>query len=80
MNWIRRNEQSMLAARARASSVLPTPGTSSIRTCPSASKRDDGQLDDFGLAQDDRTDVLQEPVQQRHQLVGGRSGHLGRLG
>src|SRR4051812_32011990 len=38
VNWIRRNEQSILAARARASRVLPTPGTSSISTCPSASR------------------------------------------
>ena len=38
VNWIRRKEQSILAAMARARSVLPTPGTSSIRTCPSASR------------------------------------------
>ena len=38
VNWIRRNEQSILAAMARASSVLPTPGTSSISTWPSASR------------------------------------------
>jgi hypothetical protein len=30
VNWIRRTEQSMLRARAFASMVLPTPGTSSI--------------------------------------------------
>lgn len=37
VNWIRRTEQSMERARALASMVLPTPGTSSISRCPSAS-------------------------------------------
>ena len=36
VNWIRRNEQSIDRAIALASIVLPTPGTSSIRMCPSA--------------------------------------------
>ena len=36
VNWIRRNEQSIERAIALASIVLPTPGTSSIRRCPSA--------------------------------------------
>ena len=69
MNWIRRNEQSMLAARARASSVLPTPGHVLDQDVPLGQQRDHGQLDDLGLAQDDRADVLQQPVQQRHQFV-----------
>ena len=34
---MRANEQSSERARARASVVLPTPGTSSTSTCPSAS-------------------------------------------
>ena len=38
VNWILRKEQSILAASARASRVFPTPGTSSIRTWPSASR------------------------------------------
>src|SRR3954469_16036419 len=37
VNWIRRTEQSMLRASALLSIVLPTPGTSSMRRCPSAS-------------------------------------------
>src|SRR5436309_5994973 len=36
VNWMRRNEQSMDRARALASMVLPTPGTSSMREWPSA--------------------------------------------
>ena len=38
VNWMRRTEQSMERARALASIVLPTPGTSSIRRWPSASR------------------------------------------
>ena len=49
VNWMRRNEQSMLAARARARSVLPTPGTSSIRTWPSASRATTASLMTSGL-------------------------------
>ena len=37
MNWMRWNEQWMLRARDFASRVLPTPGTSSMRTWPSES-------------------------------------------
>ena len=35
MHWMRLNEQPTLAASARASIVLATPGTSSSRMCPS---------------------------------------------
>src|SRR6266508_2922828 len=38
VNWMRRTEQSIDRASALASIVLPTPGTSSIKTCPSASR------------------------------------------
>ncbi len=37
MNWMRRTEQPSVRAMALASTVLPTPGTSSISRCPSAS-------------------------------------------
>jgi hypothetical protein len=37
VNWIRRTEQSTDRASVLASRVLPTPGTSSISRCPSAS-------------------------------------------
>ena len=37
VSWTRANEQSSERASARASVVLPTPGTSSTSTCPSAS-------------------------------------------
>ncbi len=37
VNWTRRTEQSTERASAFASIVLPTPGTSSISRCPSAS-------------------------------------------
>ncbi len=39
MNWMRRTVASTDAASARASIVLPTPGTSSMRRCPSASRQ-----------------------------------------
>ena len=38
VNWMRRTEQSVDRASALASIVLPTPGTSSISTWPSASR------------------------------------------
>ena len=37
VNWTRRTEQSIERASALANLVLPTPGTSSISRCPSAS-------------------------------------------
>ncbi len=37
VNWMRPTEPPTLAAKALASVVLPTPGTSSRSTCPSAS-------------------------------------------
>ena len=37
MNWMRWKVRSNVLARACASVVFPTPGTSSIRTCPRAS-------------------------------------------
>ena len=39
VNWMRRTVASTEAARARASMVLPTPGTSSMSRCPSASRQ-----------------------------------------
>ncbi len=36
VNWIRLKEQSRDRARAWASVVFPTPGTSSIKRCPRA--------------------------------------------
>ena len=38
VNWTRFHEQSIEAASALARLVLPTPGTSSIKRCPSASR------------------------------------------
>ena len=39
VNWMRLTLQSMDLAKALASMVLPTPGTSSMSRCPSASKQ-----------------------------------------
>src|SRR6266540_5175712 len=39
VNWMRCQVPAMEAAKARASEVLPTPGTSSTRMCPSASRQ-----------------------------------------
>src|SRR5262249_39873386 len=39
VNWMRCSRPSMDAARARASMVLPTPGTSSMSRCPSANRQ-----------------------------------------
>ncbi len=49
VNWTRRTEQSIDRASALASSVLPTPGTSSISTCPSASSTVRASLTACGL-------------------------------
>jgi len=38
VNWMRRQSLPIERAMVLASSVFPTPGTSSIRRCPSASK------------------------------------------
>ena len=38
VNWMRRKSQPMEREMARASMVLPTPGTSSINRCPSHSR------------------------------------------
>ena len=39
VNWILAKERSMVLARDRAKVVFPTPGTSSMRRCPSARKQ-----------------------------------------
>ena len=44
VNWIRRNEQSIDRAIDFASIVLPTPGTSSISRCPSATSATSASL------------------------------------
>ena len=44
VSWMRLNLQSMLLASALASTVLPTPGTSSISTCP-REQTDQEQID-----------------------------------
>ena len=49
VNWIRRTEQSMLRASALLSIVLPTPGTSSISRCPSASITTSAEVTTSGL-------------------------------
>ncbi len=49
VNWTRRTEQSIDLASALASSVLPTPGTSSISACPSASSTVSASLIASGL-------------------------------
>ena len=80
VNWSRRNEQSMLAARARASRVLPTPGHVLDQDVPLGQQGHDGQLDDLGLAQDDRPDVLQQAIDEGEGLGQRRCGDLGRIG
>jgi hypothetical protein len=39
VHWIRANEPRTLRAMALARTVLPTPGTSSIRACPRARRQ-----------------------------------------
>ena len=53
-----------LAAIARASIVLPVPGTSSINTLPAADEGDDQRLDLGTLAQDHPLDVVGHPCRE----------------
>ena len=47
---------------ALASTVLPVPGTSSMRRWPAAQQRDQGEADLVVLADDDALDVGEDPV------------------
>ena len=49
VNWMRRTVQSMLRASALLSMVLPTPGTSSMSRCPSASSTTTAAVTTSGL-------------------------------
>ena len=69
VNWMRRTEQSVDRASALASIVLPTPGTSSISTCPSASRTVSASRTRLGLALDDGLDRGADPVGDPHQVV-----------
>ena len=51
---------------------LADPGHVLDQDVPLGQERDHRELDDFGLAQDHRADVIQQPVQQRHQFVRRR--------
>ena len=70
----------MLAAIARASSVLPTPGTSSIRTCPSARSATTASLMTSGFPRTTEPTFSSSRFNSRHQFVRGRGGRLDRLG
>src|SRR5437868_11040183 len=59
VNWMRRTEQSIERANALASLVLPTPGTSSMSRCPSASITARASRT-VGLALDDALDVADD--------------------
>jgi hypothetical protein len=60
VNWMRRTEQSIDRASALASIVLPTPGTSSMSRCPSASKTMSASLTASALPS--MTDSMAVPI------------------
>ena len=70
VNCTRFHEQSMEAAMALARLVLPTPGTSSMRRWPSASRQISGELDGLRLALDDREMFVVDDIEQVRE--GGR--------
>ncbi len=66
VNWMRRHWPFTVAAIARASVVLPTPGTSSSSTCPWAKSAVSASRTTCGLPSTTEFDVLGEP--------GGQAG------
>ncbi len=52
VNWMRWKLRSSVCAIVRAISVLPSPGTPSISTCPRQSKPDQQRIEDFVLPHD----------------------------
>ena len=78
VNWIRLKSQSIDLANDLASKVLPTPGTSSMRTCPSATRQSricsiGWRLPwmTFSMLVAMRAEAVGEPVD----VAGGGSGH-----
>ena len=69
VNWMRLTVQSTDRASALASMVLPTPGTSSMSRCPSASSTVRRCRDRLALAGDDGLDVLHDARGARAHLV-----------
>ncbi len=56
---------------------LAHPGDVLDQDVPLGQQGDHGQLDDFGLAEDDRSDVVEEPVQERREVGRAEFGRLG---
>ena len=62
VNWMRWNARPSERARACASVVFPTPGTSSIKQMPACQQGHDGQPDDVRFADQGLRDVgLERP-------------------
>ena len=61
VNWIRRTVRSIERASALLSMVLPTPGTSSMSRCPSASRTTTAARATSGLPSMTRLDVPRAP-------------------
>ena len=76
VNWMRCQVRSIEPASARASDVLPVPGTSSSSRCPSASRQMHGVANDLGLALDGDADVAAQPLD----VVGDAADGLLRRG
>ena len=64
MNWIRRKVPEIPEERARASVVLPVPGTSSRRTWPPAMKEAIARSNGLPFPEEDGLDVRAEQRQQ----------------
>ena len=79
MNWMP-PERAVDARRQRPGQQrLADAGHVLDQDVPFGQQRDHGELDDLGLAQDDRADVVEQPVRAASRRPRG-GGHLGGLG
>ena len=68
MNWSRRERAVDARASVRATSVLPTPGTSSMSTWPSATSATTDELERAPVGMDDRRERIDDGA-DRHRGV-----------
>ena len=80
VNWIRRKEQSILAAMARRQQGLAHAGHILDQHMSFGQQGDDGQPDDFGLAQDDEPDVFDQSIREGKEFIEFIDRGFGDLG
>ena len=70
VNWMRLNEQPSTRPSTRTSSVLPSPGTLSIRTWPSARSDVKHAAHQLALTDEDLVDLAEHALGPAHDPVG----------